>query len=162
MPKRLFSFDPGAPHVGIAMWEYSETEGRWVCFQAKECTPDEFEAYCKRFTERGLISAMAYEIYRLGGGEEAARQLGSTFPTVECIGIAKHYCRLHGIPITGCERGERRATLKRMRAVGWKFPRGSSDHVKDAIAVGATILEWRAANHIEGDGVRPRSPSSVR
>lgn len=155
MTERLLSFDPGDPHVGLAMWQYSETEERWICTQAKEVEPVEFRAVVKRLTGRHLVDRVAYEIFRMTGGQEAMYQKGSTFKTVEVIGAARDYCDTAGVPLIGCERGERRATLKRMRAIGWRFPPGSPAHVKDAIAVGATVLQWRAVDHIEGDGVRP-------
>lgn len=155
MTERLFSFDPGGPHVGIAMWELRGE--RWRCTQARECLPEEFGDYVRRFIDGGLVTAVAYEVFRLGGGREAMQQRGSTFPTVECIGLARHHCRWAGVEFRGVERGVRKATLTRMKAIGWQFPRGVSGHVRDAIAVGAAALGWRAADHFEGDGIATRN-----
>lgn len=162
MTERLLAIDPGDPHVGLAMWQRETPDDRWVCTQAKEVTPDEFRDIVQRFTSQRLVGRVGYEVFRLAGGQEAAQQKGSTFKTVEVIGIARGYCESAGISFDGCERGERRATLKRMRAIGWRFPPGSPTHVKDAIAVGATLLGWRAANHVEGDGVRPLTSQPMR
>lgn len=147
----LLSIDPGAPHVGAALWV--EYDGRWVCRRARELTPEEYGDLIRDFCDNRKVELVAYETFRLGGGQEALQQKGSTFGTVECIGLARHFCRWNGIGFIPIERGVRRATLMRMKAVRWGFPRGASDHVRDAIAVGASALNWRAADHHDGDGV---------
>lgn len=153
--QRLASFDPGWPHCGTAIWEYRG--GRWVCTAAREVDPERFADSLHALLIAGKLTRVAYEVFRLGGGQEAMQQLGSTFGTVEVIGQARLLCRWHGIEMEPIERGVRRATLTRMKAVKWGFPRGSPTHVKDAIAVGASALDWRAANHEPGDGVRTSS-----
>lgn len=153
MAERLLAFDPGDPHVGVSLWHRPDG-GRWECLKAKEMTPDQFADLIFDVTANGRITAMAYEIFRLGGGQEALRQQGSTFGTVELIGLARHHARWASIDFQGFERGNRASALKRMKAVRWQFPRGCSDHVRDACAVGACYTRWTANDHFDGDGVR--------
>lgn len=147
----LLSFDPGDPHVGVALWV--QTGDRWICRRAREHTPNEFIDILRRLLAEAKIQRVAYEVFALGGEQEAMMQKGSTFGMVEVIGSARHECRLYDIDLEPVQRSRRKSALTRMRAVGWKFPRGAPSHVKDAIAVGAVVLDWRAVDHIPGDGV---------
>lgn len=148
---RLLSVDPGSVHVGVALWELHSN--RWRCVSAKEVTPDEYADLIRRTVGQNTIGRVAYEVFRLTGGDEAARQRGSTFGMVELIGLTRHFCRWHGATIEGFERGNRKSALTRMKAVGWRFPRRVADHVLDAIAVGACATDWSAADHVPGDGM---------
>lgn len=148
----LLSIDPGDPHVGVALWVEND-DGRWRCRRAREMTPVEFADALEQLLSGGKIQRVAYEVFALGGGQEALYQKGSTFGTVEVIGTARTLCRWHGIEMEPVSRARRKSTLTRMKAVRWKFPPGAPTHVKDAIAVGATALDWRAASHVAGDGV---------
>lgn len=149
---RLASVDPGDPHVGTAVWELHD--GLWMCVSAKEVTPERFADSLNKLLARGMFDRVAYEAFRLGGGQEALMQRGSVMPAAETIGQLKLLCRWYGILPEPVERDPRKATLTRMKAVKWAFPRGCGNHVRDAIAVGAHATGWRAADHVPGDGVR--------
>lgn len=149
--QRLLAIDPGDPHVGLAFWQL--VGGRWRCEKAREVTPERYADALYAMFNKDQLHRIACEKFQLGGGQEALRQAGSTFGTVECIGWARHLCRLHDVPFELVTRSQRANAVKRMKAIGWRFPRGASDHIRDAIAVGAFATGWRASNHIEGDGV---------
>lgn len=152
---RLLSVDPGSVHVGVAIWEYDESVGRWFCDVAREVDPVRYaDKVVGGLIDQGKIDRIAIEAFHLGGGQEALYQKGSSFGMVELIGLTRHHARWIGVTFEEVTRSQRKGALTRMKAIGWRFPVGSPTHVKDAIAVGAVVLEWRAANHVEGDGVR--------
>lgn len=147
----LLAVDPGAPHCGVAIWH--DLSGQWQCRQALELTPDEYQDRLRTYLERSKLDRLAYEEYRLGSGREAAFQRGSTLGVVEVIGATKALCREFDIEPEPVQRARRKAALRRMRAIGYRFPVGCSDHVRDAVAVGAVAVDWRAIEHLDGDGV---------
>lgn len=143
------SFDPGSTHVGLALWELSG--GRWYCQKAKEVTPERFADVLVLALNQGKLSRVAGESFNLQS-DKALQQIGSSFGTVECIGLARHECRWHGIELEEITPAVRKGAYKRMRAVQWRFPVGVPDHVWSAICVGACATGWSARNHFEGDG----------
>lgn len=150
--RKLLSVDPGDPHVGVALWVRSGPRDRWRCTRAREMLPEAYADSVVKIIDGCQVDAVAMEAFRLGGGQEAMYQKGSSFGMVELIGLTRHHCRWVGMPFVLVPRDQRSNTLKRMKTVKWGFPRGAGGHVWDAIAVGARVLGWSAADHVEGDG----------
>lgn len=152
----LLSIDPGSVHTAYAMWELRAdvaTNGtRWKCQEAHETTPDDFLDMFKVWTAEHVYDHVAIEAFFLQG-DKALAQTGSSFGTVEVIGVVRHLCRWAGVPLTLVRPLVRAAAFKRMRAVKYRFPRDGAGHMKAAICVGAVATDWRAINHFPGDGV---------
>lgn len=152
----MLSFDPGSVHCGVAIWvnrpDQITADYRWKCQDAWEAaTPEEFIDSVKSQLEAKLIDRVAGEAFFLQK-DKALAQTGSSFGTVEVIGVVRHLCRWNSVPFQLVRPLERDACFIKMQAVKYRFPKGS-DHVKSAVCVGAMATGWRALNHFEGDGV---------
>lgn len=152
----LLSVDPGSVHCGYAFWKDDEDvltgTRRWKCHEAYELGPDEFLDRAKTYLENKWFDRVAVEEFRLQGNKALA-QTGSSFGTVEVIGVLRHLCRWNNVPFELITPLARDAAFIKMKAIGYRFPKDGPGHTKSAICVGAVATGWRALEHFEGDGV---------
>lgn len=152
----LLSIDPGSAHCAYAIWELQgdpETDGtRWKCQEAFETGPDNFLDQFRDWVDLHKYDRVAIEEFRLQA-DKAKQQTGSSFGTVEVIGVVRHLCRWADTPLQIIRPLDRAVAFTKMKAVRYKFPKDRLGHMKAAICVGAVATEWRAINFREGDGV---------
>lgn len=152
----LLSIDPGAVHTAYAVWELhadQATNGtRWKCMEAHETTPDNFLDQFREWVDLHKYDRVAIEEFRLHGNK-ALQQTGSSFGTVEVIGVVRHLCRWADVPLQIIRPLDRDVAFTKMKALHYNFPKDRLGHMKAAICVGAVATEWRAINHSVGDGV---------
>lgn len=151
----LLSIDPGSAHCAWAIWELQPdriTEGtRWKCIYAAELGPEEFLDNAKRWISGREFAQVAIEAFFLQS-DKALAQIGSSFGTVEVIGVVRHLCRWNSVPFETVTSSARDAAFIKMKTVKYKFPKDRAGHMKSAICVGAVATGWRATNHRVGDG----------
>jgi hypothetical protein len=143
---RLIAVDPGGVHVGVSTW--SDDPGFWACASAVELTPNDFADTLRDLLAVGTNGGLgvAYETFRLRGGQGALQQQGSTFPEVELIGVIRTLCRWAGVPLIPIEPSNRSASIQRASALGYQWrAHGHGGHAKDAEAVGISALRLDAA-----------------
>ena len=142
----MVSVDPGDPHVGVAVWSRSSVDAvEWQLETAVETTPnaflDDLFDRCQK-SQGGFV--VAYERFLLRGGRAALAQTGSELGVVQTIGALKWIARACSTEVIGVTPSERASARARMRGVGFPFPRGATDHARDAAAVGAYAVGWSA------------------
>lgn len=140
--RRVLAIDPGDPHVGVAIW-YGEGES-WTLDSAVEMLPDQALDYEWNQCYRGVVTEVAYERFRLRGGIGALQLAGSELEVVQVIGVIKWIAKRFDIPVHGYTNSDRSAALVRMRSRGFSFPKKAGGHGRDAAAVGAVHIGWRA------------------
>lgn len=152
----LLSVDPGAVHCGYAFWKDGidsiTGELRWKCHEAYELGPDAFLDRARMYIENKWFDRVVAEEFRLQR-DKALAQTGSSFGTVEVIGVLRHLCRWNNVPFETVTSLARDAAFIKMKAVKYRFPKDPDGHMKSAVCVGAVATGWRALNHYVGDGV---------
>lgn len=129
--------------MGVSDWTGAVCN--WAAEWHHEQTADYFLS--GDFAEAGYDLTIV-EGFWLLPGKGALMQAGSTFPTVELIGIARHVCRRLGVPFLTVTPMNRSATRKRMVAYK-KYERvsfGHGDHALDAEAVVVAGMKWSVTN----------------
>lgn len=145
------SVDPGAPHVGIAIWK--PCDGGWYCAWGQETTPDDYvDRLWKSLNQIFTLSWVAMESFHLFP-DKAKQQTGSSFPMVELIGTTRQLCRIFHVDFRTYTPDERNATFEKAKARGYGYLPDAPGHVKSAVSVGLCRVGWTAANHRSGTGV---------
>lgn len=125
----ILAVDPGGSHVGVAIFRGER------CIDAFEVTPDELvnELFWRGTTLRHTETIVCEE-FRLRRSA-ALSLVGSTLPTVELIGVLRHYCRVYGIAFVTQPATIKRPTAAQLRHRGVEslaLRRRAGGHARDA------------------------------
>lgn len=139
---------PGDVHVGVCYWVGKEAQ--W----AREFRPEEFVDWLIGKMSAGEIKAVIYEVFLLYNNK-AIQQTGSTFGTVELIGVMRHLCRRAEVPFHGYQASVHKSLYKNL---DYRPPKkglrdwvsyGHGAHTKDAECVGLWFIR---SNEMKGYG----------
>lgn len=136
--KLFISLDPGAEHVGYAV--FCTDSGLTRCALAEELTPDEAMWRLTQSLELGQVWHIGIESFTLDSGVAAA-QFGKEMTTPEMIGACKWVARYFKVPITVVSRTTKTAMRNQLRARNIKRKSyGSGVHALDAELIGYVFL----------------------
>lgn len=121
----ILAVDPGGSHVGVAVFRGER------CIDVTELDP---QVFLEELSWRRGIETVVCEEFRLRRSA-ALSLVGSTLPTVELIGILRHYCRVYDIAFVTQPATIKRPTAAQMRRRGVEslaLRRHAGGHARDA------------------------------
>lgn len=127
----VVAIDPGDVHCGMALGVAS-TSGQFIVTRAWEATPDECADEVAGWLLAGELKAVVVERFSLYA-DQAQTQVGSSFPTVELIGVLKYLVRVAGSALLVTQGADIKKSMRaQLRARNIKLLPAEADHARDA------------------------------